>query len=501
MNRTILGLSFIINNNNMTTTNKKTKNTLIAVSFLASAVGVNFGANASELPKMRAASQFEKRIEFSIDGKKGSYELMGGADSTKMNLNSFRYSQQLENNKEVQYLFASSDDINSTPVRVEGFDGKKLTLSVQGTKDTLSFSDGEKLAEDWRVDIGSQEGKITFSFLREKDKELRSKVDTLRLPLGQLCFTYEPAPPHAKITIISYPEFEMEMVEGGKKTIGPVLYSKVEVDMLAQKNPYLYKIKVNLVPITDYVMYATQNRGFEAYAIKRGEEHYFQSNKGLRIDYLDNKNGINAIICAHFIASENMPQLDRQIGVDPQPTLQYRLRSQLRLDSEGKYYIENDKFNHILYNTLNRNVEVLETGLSSHFNPKDGMHTVVGTKDSLNKKPVLMKLYSETRDKFGDLTSHLSKYTPTTSVQEPTQPLEAFIYPNPVTDMLNIERNREGQATLIITNQLGQTVYRSLMEAGEQSAKLPFGEAPTGLYYIRIVYPNGEIERQRFIKQ
>jgi len=443
----------------------------------------------AELPKIRAVSQFEKRIEFSIDGKKGSYELMGEADSTKMKLQSFRYSQQLENNKEVQYLFGSSDDINSTPVRVEGFDKNKLTLSVQGTKDTLSFSDGEKLADDWRVDIGSQEDRITFSFVREKGIELRSKVDTLRLPLGQLCFTYEPAPPHAKITTISYPEFEMEMVEGGKKTLGPVLYSKVEVDTFAQKNPYLYKIIMNLVPVTDYVMYATPNRRFEAYAIKRGEEHYFQFNQGVIIGYL-NDSKANSIMCAHFIASENIPQLDRQIGIDPQPTLEYRLRSQLRLDSEGKYYIENDNFNHILYNTLNRNFEVLETGLSSHFNPNDGLHTIVGTKDSLNNKPVLMKMYSETRDKFGDLTPHLSEYTPTTSVREQPQPLEAFLYPNPASDYIEINSsslsgNKEEE--IKIYNALGVCVIDLTPALSEgEGVRVDVSHLPAGVYFVRV---------------
>ncbi len=446
----------------------------------------------SELPKMRASSKIERKIEFSIDGKKGAYELMGEADSNKINIKRFAYSQQLENDRSIQYLFSSSQDANSTAVRVEQFDGQKLTLSVQGTRDTLIFHDEEPLMDGWKAQIKAEKDRIILSFATEQATELRSRIDTLRLPLGQLCFTYEPAPPYAKIITISYPQFTLDMEDESTKTIGPVLYSKIELDSLARKNPYAEKIVMNLVPVTDYVMYPNPDGESERYAIKKGEKRYFQMNQGVIIKYIDNSGRANAFISGYFDPSESMPQIDRQIGYSSQnPLIEFILRFQLRLDKEGKYYVENDRFNEIVLHSLSNKFEINQKDLTSHFNPNDGLHTTIGNGDSLNKKPVLMKMYSETRDSFGDLSPHLKKYVPITSVHDNQQTIrEAFIYPNPVTDYIEINLDKvilsEAKNPIHIYNTYGECVMTESIQPMTTSHRINIENLPAGIYLVRI---------------
>lgn len=74
------------------------------------------------------------------------------------------------------------------------------------------------------------------------------------------------------------------------------------------------------------------------------------------------------------------------------------------------------------------------------------------------------------------------------------------ISPNPVNDELTITRVNEKSGTLVITNRLGQTVYKSALEFDEKVISMPFSDSPAGDYYIRIITQDGLVERQRFIK-
>jgi hypothetical protein len=93
------------------------------------------------------------------------------------------------------------------------------------------------------------------------------------------------------------------------------------------------------------------------------------------------------------------------------------------------------------------------------------------------------------------------KQTPVGVEEQPKVQQDFKIYPNPVIDNLNLERERIGQATLIITNQLSQTVYKSFVGAVENKINLPFSEASAGVYFICFIYSDGYIVKQKFIKQ
>lgn len=74
------------------------------------------------------------------------------------------------------------------------------------------------------------------------------------------------------------------------------------------------------------------------------------------------------------------------------------------------------------------------------------------------------------------------------------------IKPNPVNDELTITRENEISGILIITNRLGQTVYRYDLQFGEREIRIPLTEVPPGDYYIRIIKSDGLLERQGFVK-
>lgn len=74
------------------------------------------------------------------------------------------------------------------------------------------------------------------------------------------------------------------------------------------------------------------------------------------------------------------------------------------------------------------------------------------------------------------------------------------IYPNPVNDLLNIEIQGVGQTTLIITDQLGRTLYNSIIDAVEQNRQIPLAQFTAGIYNMLIIYANGKTEYLKFVK-
>jgi hypothetical protein len=74
------------------------------------------------------------------------------------------------------------------------------------------------------------------------------------------------------------------------------------------------------------------------------------------------------------------------------------------------------------------------------------------------------------------------------------------IFPNPVIDQLRLKGITQAVKELSIFNQMGQTLY---LERGISinTLELPVSGWNKGIYYLRMIYENGQSENLRFIKQ
>jgi hypothetical protein len=79
------------------------------------------------------------------------------------------------------------------------------------------------------------------------------------------------------------------------------------------------------------------------------------------------------------------------------------------------------------------------------------------------------------------------------------------LYPNPATDetVLAFESNTDQEATLVVTNQLGQHVIETTLELvnGNNVSKINTSELANGLYFVNLNTVNGAITRKLVIKK
>lgn len=81
------------------------------------------------------------------------------------------------------------------------------------------------------------------------------------------------------------------------------------------------------------------------------------------------------------------------------------------------------------------------------------------------------------------------------------QEILSKIYPNPVNNLLTIERTNPAPAILTITNQLGQITYVNEFQEGEQTKQIPMEKQSSGIYFIKILYNDGVTEIYKFVKK
>ncbi|MFA6150132.1 MAG: ExeM/NucH family extracellular endonuclease [Chitinophagaceae bacterium] len=73
------------------------------------------------------------------------------------------------------------------------------------------------------------------------------------------------------------------------------------------------------------------------------------------------------------------------------------------------------------------------------------------------------------------------------------------LYPNPVNDHLVIEYSGNTEARYIIYNSIGQTISTGAINVNN-STNVPFGNYSNGLYLVKIVGQNGELNTLQFVK-
>ena len=77
------------------------------------------------------------------------------------------------------------------------------------------------------------------------------------------------------------------------------------------------------------------------------------------------------------------------------------------------------------------------------------------------------------------------------------------LYPNPATDFVNVRMNsmETGQAEIMITNTMGQTLYRQpfRLTMGPNTVTLPLDNIGAGIYFVSIVQQNKGVSSQRLI--
>ncbi|MEO0341768.1 MAG: T9SS type A sorting domain-containing protein, partial [Bacteroidota bacterium] len=106
-----------------------------------------------------------------------------------------------------------------------------------------------------------------------------------------------------------------------------------------------------------------------------------------------------------------------------------------------------------------------------------------------------------------------TSFTPQIVARSATKPLaqtadfadgiQATVYPNPTSDILNIRLNQtlEVDATLILFNRLGQQVSEGLirMPAGTLNQQISVADLPAGLYFLQILSDNGQVSRKTIV--
>ncbi|MGB9702632.1 MAG: T9SS type A sorting domain-containing protein [Candidatus Kapaibacteriota bacterium] len=75
------------------------------------------------------------------------------------------------------------------------------------------------------------------------------------------------------------------------------------------------------------------------------------------------------------------------------------------------------------------------------------------------------------------------------------------IYPNPVHNLLTIERINSTPEILKITNQLGQITYINTFQEGELTKQIPMENQSSGIYFIKILYNDDVSEFYKFVKK
>ena len=91
----------------------------------------------------------------------------------------------------------------------------------------------------------------------------------------------------------------------------------------------------------------------------------------------------------------------------------------------------------------------------------------------------------------------------TTDIDEFTAALDFSVFPNPASQVLNVDLSHyQGQATLIIKNLLGQEIMREAVVANrtDNRHRLQIGDLPTGAYLVEIQMDLVQVTR-KFVKR
>ncbi|MCE7863307.1 MAG: T9SS C-terminal target domain-containing protein [Bacteroidetes bacterium CHB5] len=87
----------------------------------------------------------------------------------------------------------------------------------------------------------------------------------------------------------------------------------------------------------------------------------------------------------------------------------------------------------------------------------------------------------------------------TTGIEEDQTDRVLTVFPNPFSDSVTVMFNRGGQ--LVITDMLGQEVFRKQVRKSTEKVLLPLQHLPDGVFYIEMIYDGGRSVARRIVKR
>ena len=85
-------------------------------------------------------------------------------------------------------------------------------------------------------------------------------------------------------------------------------------------------------------------------------------------------------------------------------------------------------------------------------------------------------------------------------IQENTFNSNIRIFPNPAANFITIENPSKENATLEISNSIGQVVYKTQISSSENTKELDVSAFPSGIYFVKIK-SRSDVAVQKFVKQ
>jgi hypothetical protein len=81
----------------------------------------------------------------------------------------------------------------------------------------------------------------------------------------------------------------------------------------------------------------------------------------------------------------------------------------------------------------------------------------------------------------------LNPYLIATNIPKAEQNFDFHVYPNPFTDQIQFEIPVTQSAELLVTNLMGQIIYREAIFAQDNSKQLNLSELPSGVYFLNVI--------------